>query len=347
MVLLLTAAGYALSDALPGLLDLDTGADDLETLQILGPVLGALVGYVLGGVLARGVVRQVDTAVARLDQVPAAQLITAAIGSAVGGLTGVAVLLPLLLLPVRGATITIGVLVVLVLAYTGGRLGAARGADLGRYIGMRGRLEVASPARGGGVKIVDTSALVDGRLVDVARAGFLEGVLVLPTVVLDEVRHLADSSDDSRRQRGRRALELLRVLQDEGLVGVEVTEDRVPGASDVDAELVALARARRAALVTGDSGLAAVAEVAGVRVLNLHALAEAVRPPLLPGDHLVVRPVKLGTEAGQGVAYLEDGTMVVVEDGADHVGRDVEITVTSLVTGRRGRMFFGAPRAEA
>lgn len=304
-------------------------------------VLGASVGYVIGGVVARGVLRQVDTAVERFESVPASQLVAAAIGAALGGLTGVAVLLPVLLLPATTATVPIGLLVVLVLAYAGGRLGAARGADLGRFIGLRGRLEVSTPSRGGGVKLVDTSALVDGRLVDVARAGFLEGVLVLPASVLDEVRHLADSGDATRRQRGRRALDLLRVLQDDGLVGVEVTEERVPTASDVDAELVALARSRRAALITGDSALAQVAEVAGVRVLNLHALAEAVRPPVLPGDHLRVRPIKRGTEPGQGVAYLEDGTMVVIDGAAERLDEDLDVAVTSLVSGRRGRMVFG------
>ncbi len=344
IVLLLTAAGFALGGVSEDPFGGRGAAPDAETMRLITSVLGALVGYVVGGVLGRGILRQVDTAVERLEAVPAAQLVAAALGVTLGGLTGVAVLLPVLLLPATAAVVPIGVLVVLVLAYAGGRLGASRGADLGRFIGMRGRLEVSTPSRGGGVKLVDTSALVDGRLVDVARSGFLEGLLVLPTSVLDEVRHLADSGDETRRQRGRRALDLLRILQDEGLVGVEVTEDRVPQATDVDAELVALARARRAALVTCDSGLARVAEVSGVRVLNLHALADAVRPPVLPGDHLVVRPVKLGTEPGQGVAYLEDGTMVVVDGAADRVGEQVPIGVTSLVSGRRGRMVFGAVR---
>lgn len=342
IVLLLTAAGYALGGPVSDL----TEVPDPETARLVTSVLGALIGYVLGGVAGRGIVRQVDTAVERLERVPAAQLIAAALGAAVGGLTGVAVLTPLLLLPAQAATLPIGVLVVLALAYGGGRVGAARGADLARFIGLRGRLEVTTPSRGGGVKLVDSSALVDGRLVDVARAGFLEGLLVIPTSVLHEVQGLADSGDEARRRRGRRALDLLRVLQDDGLVAVEVTDDDHPTIADVDAKLVALARSRQAALLTCDSGLAQVAEVAGLRVLSLHALAEAVRPPVVPGDGLRVRVVKPGREDGQGVGYLEDGTMVVIDRAVDRVGDDVDLDVTSIVSGRRGRMLFGVLRED-
>lgn len=340
IVLLLTAAGYATGDAASAVVD-DT---DVAATRLVGSVLGALVGYVLGGVLGRAIVRQVDTASARLARVPASQLISATLGAVVGAIAGTALLLPVLLLPARRVTVPIALLVVIALVYAGGRLGATRGADLARFVGLRGRLEVAAPSRGGGVKLVDTSALVDGRLVEVARAGFLEGLLVVPTFVLHEVQTLADSGDEVVRRRGRRALDLVRALQDEAVVAIEITEDDDPRHDEVDAKLAALARARHAQLVTVDSGLAAVAEIAGVRVLNLHALAEAVRPPVVPGDQLSVRPVRAGREPGQGVAYLDDGTMIVVDGGADHLHTDLEIDVTSIVSGRRGRMLFGTVR---
>jgi uncharacterized protein YacL len=307
-------------------------------------VVGALLGYVLGGALGRALVRQVDTAAARLERVSSAQLIAATLGGALGALAGITVLLPVLLLPYQAFTVPVALLVVLALAYAGARFGALRGADLGRFIGMRGRLEVSTPSRGGGVKLVDTSALVDGRLVEVARAGFLEGLLVVPRFVLDELQRLADSGDPQVRRRGRRGLDLLRTLQDESLVGVEITDQDPPAYREVDAKLAALARDRRAQLVTCDSGLARVAEIGGVRVLNVHALAEAVRPPVLPGDQLEVRLVKAGRERAQAVGYLDDGTMVVVDDAADAIGRDLTVDVTSIVTGRQGRMLFGVRR---
>ncbi len=268
----------------------------------------------------------------------------AALGAAVGALAGVPFLLPVLLLPYQGVTVPLALLVVLSLGYAGGRLGALRGADLGRYIGVRGRLEVSNPSRGGGVKLVDSSALVDGRLVEIARAGFLDGLLVVPTFVLHEVQALADSSDPQVRRRGKRGLDLLRVLQDEAIVAVEVTEDDQPKYADVDAKLAALARSRKAQLLTCDSGLARVAEIGGVRVLNVHALADAVRPPVLPGECVELRLVKAGREKKQAVGYLDDGTMIVVDDAADLIGEDVEVDITSIVTGRQGRMLFGVRR---
>jgi uncharacterized protein YacL len=342
-VLLLTAAGYAVGGAVDGWLELQA----TETTRLVTSVLGALVGYVVGGGLGRGVVDQVDTAAARLDRVPSTQVVAAVLGGAVGAFAGIAVLLPVLLLPYQAFTVPVALLVVLALVYAGARLGALRGPDLGRFVGLRGRLEVASPSRGAGVKLVDSSALVDGRLVEIARAGFLEGLLVVPRFVLEEVQRLADSGDPRTRKRGRRGLELLRVLQDEALVGVELTDEDPPGQRDVDAKLAAMARDRRAQLLTCDSALARVAEIGGVRVLNVHALAEAVRPPVLPGDQLDVRLVKPGRERAQAIGYLDDGTMVVVDDAAHAIGGEVVIDVTSIVTGRQGRMLFGVPREPA
>jgi uncharacterized protein YacL len=337
IVLLLTAGGYAIGEGVDEVL----GLDDAEATRLVTSVLGALVGYLLGGAVGRAVVSQVDEANRRLERIPAAQLVTASIGAALGGFVGVALLLPILLLPYQRFTVPVAILVVLVLAYAGGRLGASRGPDLGRFIGVRGRLDVSAPSRGGGIKLLDTSALIDARIVEVARVGFLEGTLVVPTFVLLEVQRLADAADDRRRELGKRGLQALQVLQDEGLVPVEVTDDDPPGVAEVDAKLVTLCRERRAALVTTDGNLARVAEIAGVRVLNPHALADAVRPPVLPGDRVALRLLKPGREPGQGVGYLEDGTMVVVDDGGDRIGDDVQVDVTSIVQNRQGRMLFG------
>lgn len=342
VVLLLTAAGFAVGGEIDRLLD--TG--DLETTRLMTSVLGALTGYVVGGVTGRAVVRGVDSAVERLERVSAVALISGALGAGLGALVGLLLLLPMTILPYPQVTIPATLVVVLLLTYTGARLGALRGPDLGRYIGMRGRLDVSTPSRGAGVKLVDTSALIDARILEVARAGFLEGTLVVPTFVLHELQSLADAGDPRRRHLGQRGLETVRKLQDDGPLAVEISDEDEETYREVDAKLAAIARRRQAALLTCDGNLARVAEVSGVRVLNLHVLADSVRPPVLPGDRVSVRMVKPGREAGQGVGYLEDGTMVVVEAGADALGHDLDVDVTSIVQSRQGRMLFATP-AEA
>ncbi len=340
VVLVLTAVGHAMGPSAAGLVpglgeDLDRGA-----VELVSSVLGALVGYVLGGVAGRGLVSGVDLAEARLRRVEAAVLVAAVLGAALTGFLGVLLLLPVLLLPAKVVAVPMAVVVLAVLLYVGGRVGAVRGGDLLRYLGARGRLEVTTPTRGAMAKVVDTSALVDGRLVNVARAGFLSGTLVVPSVVLAELQALADTEDPRRRSAGRRGLDTLRVLQDEQVVAVEITDEDVPEVAEVDAKLAAIARQRQAALVTVDANLSRIAEISGIRVLNLHTLAEALRPPVLPGDRIALTVAKQGRERGQGVGYLPDGTMVVVERAGRWVGEEVAAEVTSLLQTRNGRMVF-------
>jgi uncharacterized protein YacL len=338
VVVILTAAGFAAGERVDQLVD----RADPESTRLLTSVLGALLGYLLGGTLGRRLVVGVDAAQQRLQRVDSSVLIAAAIGATLGATFGIVLTLPVMLLPARAVTIPSALVVVLIATYAGGRLGAARGGDLSRYIGVRGRLEVASPSRGGGTKLIDSSALIDARIVDIARAGFLEGTLVVPRFVLEEVQAMADVEDRRRRTAARRGLDALKVLGDERVVTVEVTDDDVPGVHEVDAKLAALCRERSAALVTTDSGLARVAEIAGVRVLNVHVLAEALRPPVIPGERMRVQIVRQGTEAGQGVGYLSDGSMVVVERAAPHEGAWVAVDVTSITQTNRGRMLFGS-----
>lgn len=339
IVLSLTAGGFALG----AVADEALGLEEPETTRLVTSVLGALFGYLLGGWLGRAVVRGVDAAAGRLEQVPAVQLVATALGASLGAFSGLALLLPVLLLPFQAITVPFTLLVLVTLAYAGGRLGAARGAELGRFVGVRGRLEVRTPSRGVGVKVVDSSALIDGRIAEIARVGFLGGTLVVPRFVLAEVGRIADSEAEHRRKLGRRGLATLQVLQDEGLVAVEIDEDEVPGVAEVDAKLAALCRDRHADLITGDAALARTAELSGIRVLNPHALADAVRSPVLPGDQLALGIVREGKEPGQGIGYLQDGTMVVVDGALEQVGADVTVDVTSIVQSRTGRLLFASP----
>jgi uncharacterized protein YacL len=188
--------------------------------------------------------------------------------------------------------------------------------------------------------IVDTSVLIDGRIVDVAAAGFVPGRLLIPGFVLEELQRVADSADPFRRQKGRRGLGVVDALQKAEDVVCELVDLDFPGTPDVDARLVKLARARNAALMTQDYNLNRLAQIEGVRVLNLNDLANAVKPIVGAGESMAITIVKEGKEPHQGVGYFEDGTMVVVENGRSHVDETVTVTVTTVLQTTAGRMIF-------
>jgi uncharacterized protein YacL len=192
-------------------------------------------------------------------------------------------------------------------------------------------------------RILDTSVAIDGRILDVVRAGFLHGTMLVPAPVLGELQGLADAGDDLRRAKGRRGLEVLETLRREPAVEITVLEDEVPAVTEVDAKLVRICLDRPAALLTLDTNLARVAALAGVRVMNLHALALALRPPVGAGDEVSVLLIKAGKEHGQAIGYLDDGTMVVVERSREAVGRELLVAVTSVLTTANGRMVFAKP----
>ena len=229
----------------------------------------------------------------------------------------------------------------LVLLFTA--LLCAATAYVGLRIGARERRGVF--IRGGArdiEKLLDTSAIIDGRIVEIHRVGFLDGVFVVPRFVLGELQAIADSSDPIRRARGRRGLELLNELREHATVVIlEVTDD---AKLEVDARLVVLAKARGAKLVTSDYNLNRVATVEGVSVLNVNELAQAMRPVLQAGQELVIAITRDGREPHQGIGYLEDGTMIVVENGRAHRGEDIPVTITSVIQTAAGRMIFAKIR---
>lgn len=203
------------------------------------------------------------------------------------------------------------------------------------------------PSKRKGIKILDTNILIDGRIYDIARSGFIEGQLYIPGFVLEELQYIADSHDPLRRQRGRRGLDVLRHLQADFSVEVRTQDKQAPDLGDgVDARLVRLARAIGADIVTNDFNLNRVASVQEVKVLNLNDLALAIRPNLLPSEKLELSIVREGNQPGQGVGYLEDGTMVVVENGRAHMGETLEVVVTQVIQTERGKMLFAAVEGE-
>jgi uncharacterized protein YacL len=194
--------------------------------------------------------------------------------------------------------------------------------------------------------LVDTSAIIDGRIADISGTGFINGTLVVPRFVLEELQHIADSPDALRRNRGRRGLDVLNRLQKESMVPVEITDADVEGVTEVDAKLVKMARSMHCPIITNDFNLNRVAELQGVKVLNMNELANALKPVLLPGEDTQVKIIQDGKELGQGVAYLDDGTMIVVEGGRQHMNRTIDVTVTRVIQTVAGRMIFAHPKQE-
>jgi uncharacterized protein YacL len=203
-----------------------------------------------------------------------------------------------------------------------------------------------SGRRSGAAKVLDTSVIIDGRIADLCETGFVDGDLVVPQFVLRELSQIADSSDPLRRNRGRRGFDVLQRLQRSTRVKVEISDLDFPGVREVDRKLIELGKALRAKVVTNDANLNKLAELSGVQVLSVHELANALRPAVLPGEALHVQVLREGREAGQGVEYLDDGTMVVVDHGRKYVGQAVDVTVTSVLQTTAGRMIFSRPRAD-
>ncbi|WP_160693348.1 PIN/TRAM domain-containing protein [Clostridium sp. C2-6-12] len=193
-------------------------------------------------------------------------------------------------------------------------------------------------------KILDTSVIIDGRIFDICETGFVEGPLVIPNFVLDELRHISDSSDALKRNRGRRGLDILNKIQKELSIETQIVDDDFPKIAEVDAKLLKLAQKMEGKVITNDYNLNKVAEFQGVPVLNINELSNAIKPVVLPGEEMTIDIVKDGKESSQGVAYLEDGTMIVVEGGRKYIGQTTDVIVTSVLQTAAGRMIFAKPK---
>lgn len=225
--------------------------------------------------------------------------------------------------------------------YIGYSIGLEWGKELGELPIFR-RTGTGNPIRR---KILDTSVIIDGRIPDICDAGFIEGTLVAPQFILNELQHIADSSDPLKRARGRRGLDILNRLQKSPGIQIEITDKDFPKIKEVDSKLIALAKELDADVLTNDFNLNKIAQIQGVNVLNINQLANAVKPIVLPGESLSVMVAKQGKERGQGVAYLEDGTMVVVEQGESLLNKNAEVVVTSILQTPAGRMIFATPKS--
>ena len=351
----------------------------IRYIRVLGAALGGFIGLVLatagdglfrsadyaGALLAAWVVAWIVLGFAlfpyvtvvpamwllrRVEELSTAEFVAAVVGLLIGLLMGLLLGLPLAGLPAPwGTWLPLGMSLFLGLGMLG--LTVAKRADLvvaAEAVGLvrRPPVDGVGAAAGEPRIVVDTSAIIDGRIADVVESGFIFGTLVIPRFVLDELQHIADSSDALRRNRGRRGLEILARMQKEPGTPVEVIEDDFPAISEVDAKLVALAKVRSRVILTNDFNLNRVAELQGVRVMNINSLANAVKPAVLPGEELRVHVIQEGKEQGQGVGFLDDGTMIVVEGGSRHIDHDVDVSVTRVLQTVAGRMIFAQPRLD-
>jgi uncharacterized protein YacL len=327
-ITLLGTAGYRIGTS--------SGGTTTTATALLSIFLGSAIGYVIGGVFGRLTFRAVSGLEQDLRRRPAPAVAGGSVGLVVGLLVSALLMIPLLFLPTGAAWPAIA-FVYLTVGSLGWRLGSERYEDLFGMVGLKPR---ASAAARGDLHVIDTSALIDGRVSDLVATGFISGVLLLHEGVLRELQAISDSSDPRRRTRGRRGLDVLAELQKAPTVEVQLVEEA--GVMDVDAALVRLARERGGSLVTVDANLAKVAEALRVPVAQINALATKFRVPFTAGDEISVHLVKEGREHGQGVGYLDDGTMVVVEQANSHIGDDVAVKVTNVIQTMTGRMVFAA-----
>ncbi|HEY60391.1 MAG TPA: TRAM domain-containing protein [Anaerolineae bacterium] len=283
-----------------------------------------------------------------LSKVSGQTLLLALVGLVIGLIIAALVSLPISLLPPPFGSI-LPFVVALVFGYLGITIAVTRQSEFKNMAAVfrRSGKGVSTDKRhkwtGGRSILVDTSVIIDGRIADVARTGFLPGTLVVPHFVLNELQYIADSAESLRRQRGRRGMEVLAELQKDRTIDVNLADIDVEGTRDVDEKLVILARQMKAPILTNDFNLNRIAELQGVQVLNINDLANAVKSILLPGETMNVKVIQEGKEPGQGVAYLDDGTMVVVEDGYSFLNKEIAITVTKVLQTAAGRMIFSKP----
>jgi len=317
--------------------------------EYIGATVGGLL-FLAGMILLSDVFERAYRRVEeRLIKVHVSDLLFATLGLIVGLLVAFLLSLPLQQVPVLNMFLPI--FVSLLLGYLGFTVGYKKKDELIQFFSLSRLKEKGQKADHDETvrenvffKLLDTSVIIDGRIADVVETGFMEGILVVPEFVLEELQHIADSSDMLKRNRGRRGLDILKRIQGGKHVEVRIVDQDYDDIHEVDSKLMKLAKEMGAKIVTNDFNLNKVCELQGIPVLNINDLANAVKPIVLPGEELVVQVIKDGKEHGQGVAYLDDGTMIVVEGGKDFIGEQIGVTVTSVLQTSAGRMVFAKPK---
>lgn len=336
---------------IPGVLEL-VNLDNV--LLVNNPYITALIGAIIFYLITFWAIDYIVNGIKhiedRLVKVPIIDIISGSIGLITGLL--VAFLLSLainpLLIPVLDAVVPM--LLTLLLGYLGFQVGFKKRDELINLFTMskQNKKRTDEPTdeinKSPSTKLLDTSVIIDGRIADICQTGFLEGKIVIPRFVLEELQHIADSSDALKRNRGRRGLDILNRIQKDVKISVEIHEQDFEDIHEVDSKLVKLAKILNGTIVTNDFNLNKVCELQNIPVLNINDLANAIKPVVLPGEEMSVQVIKDGKEQNQGVAYLDDGTMIVVEEGRNYIGKRIDVIVTSVLQTSAGRMIFAKPK---
>jgi uncharacterized protein YacL len=309
--------------------------------EMFGSTLYAAFGAMAGVMVGYLVIKLEE----KLKEIPLKNLIGTLIGITVGLSVANLFISKLLLTHAKDVPITLPIYVLLyfVMGYLGFRIGEKKShtLDLSK-VPLFHRMEASE-----GNKVLDTSTIIDGRIADVCETGFLEGTLIIPQFVLYEIQHIADLQDPVKKTRGRRGLEILHRLQKQTSVKVKIVDYDFPKLKDVDSKLIALAKNMNGKIITNDFNLNKVAELQGIEVLNLNELVTSLKPAVLPAEQMTIRIIKEGKEYGQGIGYLDDGTMIVVDDARKLLGKTVDVVVTSLLQTSSGRMIFAKLKEQA
>jgi len=325
-----------------GLVELEDGSAPWW-ISVLGGGIGGLFLFLFTPVVIDVTSKAVSNLDNKLKSFPTQDIVLAVFALLITLL--ISILLSILLINIPGG-VYLSIVISILLVYLGIRFVMSRKEEFSFMTSLfKKQSQAMNSTDNYSVKVLDTSVIIDGRIIDICKAGFMEGTMVVPEFVLEELRHIADSPDLLKRNRGRRGLDILNKIQKELDVQVKIYEGDFEDISEVDSKLVKLAKVLGGKIVTNDFNLNKVCELQGVQVLNINELANAVKPVLLPGEEMNAQIIKDGKEAGQGIAYLDDGTMIVVENGKRHIGETVDVLVTSVLQTAAGRMIFAKPKS--
>lgn len=320
-----------------------------------GTGIGAIIFFIISLFIADYIVNLLKWTEEALIKIPVVDLFFGTVGLILGLLVAYLINISLQDISLKIVSEIVPLFLTIIIGYLGFQVGFRRREEFMNLLTINRRekakkqaddesSEDVSKTNSVKPKILDTSVIIDGRIADIFQTRFVEGTIIIPRFVLEELQHIADSSDVLKRNRGRRGLDILNRIQKELKLDVEIYEGDFEDIQEVDSKLVKLAKEIDGIVVTNDFNLNKVCDFQGVSVLNINDLANAVKPVVLPGEELVVQVIKDGKEQKQGIAYLDDGTMIVVEDGRDYIGKTIEVLITSVLQTSAGRMIFAKPK---
>ncbi|AOT71127.1 PIN/TRAM domain-containing protein [Geosporobacter ferrireducens] len=354
------SAGYATAVLLTKLVGMQQFIEVPEITPIMefviygmGAFAGGIIFFIITPWLMEKGLNSANWVEGELQKIPTTDMVIGSLGLIIGLFIAYLISQILMGIPIPFLGTILSVLLYIFLGYLGVSIATKKRDDLWNLAALFKKSGVgkdkasAKKEYKSQPKILDTSVIIDGRIADITQTGFVEGPIVIPEFVLEELRHIADSSDSLKRNRGRRGLDILNRIQKELQVEVQITDKDFEDVAEVDIKLLKLAQFMGGKVVTNDYNLNKIAELQGVPVLNINELANAVKPVVLPGEEMIVQVIKEGKESGQGVAYLDDGTMIVVEGGRKHIGETMGVLVTSVLQTAAGRMIFAKPKSMA